>query len=77
MKLDHITNCINVTNQTDELNHIIHVMSVVQCKYTLNLLNPSFVHSWVYILYTSNKHEQADDNKYVQINLIQEQKDKH
>lgn len=27
--------------------------------------------------FTSNKQEQADDNKYAQINLIQEQKDKH
>lgn len=41
----HYKHCLNVTKQTEELNHIIHVMSVVQCKYTLNVLNPSFVHS--------------------------------
>jgi len=35
-----------------ELNHIIHVMSVVQYKYTFN---PSSVHSWVYTFYTSKR----------------------
>jgi len=33
-----------------ELNHVIHVMSVVQ--YTFN---PSSVHSWVYTFYTSKR----------------------